>query len=154
MNTLQLQSGSLTPVGRVFANDPGDLDSVPGHVIPNTFKMVLDISLLNTQQCNARNKGKVEQCRESSSTLSYNPVAIEKRTSRSPSTTVAIFTLLTSFALIPFRTTAASSVLTQQYFQYGPFQSPMCQNQSLFFLPHYWIFFSYRQNDATYQIGV
>ena len=31
-------------VGRVFANDPGDLDSIPGHVIPKTLKMVLDTS--------------------------------------------------------------------------------------------------------------
>ena len=37
-------------VGRVFANGPGDLGSNPGHVIPRTLKMVLDTSLLNTQQ--------------------------------------------------------------------------------------------------------
>ena len=36
-------------VGRVFANDPGDLGSIPGRVIPKTLKMVLDTSLLNTQ---------------------------------------------------------------------------------------------------------
>ena len=35
-------------MGRVFANGPGDLDSIPGHVIPKTQKMVLDIALLNT----------------------------------------------------------------------------------------------------------
>ena len=29
-------------VGRVFANGPGDLCSIPGRVIPKTFKMVLD----------------------------------------------------------------------------------------------------------------
>ena len=29
---------------------PGDLDSIPGHVIPKTLKMVLDTSLLYTQQ--------------------------------------------------------------------------------------------------------
>ena len=29
-------------MGRVFANDPGDLDSISGHVIPKTLKMVLD----------------------------------------------------------------------------------------------------------------
>ena len=33
---------------RVFANGPGDLDSVSGRVIPKTQKMVLDASLLNT----------------------------------------------------------------------------------------------------------
>ena len=37
-------------VGRVFANGPGDLGSIPGRVIPKTLKMVLDTSLLNTQQ--------------------------------------------------------------------------------------------------------
>ena len=31
----------------VFANGPGDRGSIPGHVIPKTFKMVLD-ALLNT----------------------------------------------------------------------------------------------------------
>ena len=49
-----------TWVGRVFANDPGDLGSIPGHVIPKTLKMVLDASLLNTQQYKIRIKGKVE----------------------------------------------------------------------------------------------
>ena len=37
-------------VSRVFANGPGDLGSIQGRVIPKTFKMVLDTSLLNTQQ--------------------------------------------------------------------------------------------------------
>ena len=32
-------------VSRVFANDPGDLGSIPGHFIPKTFKMVLDTSI-------------------------------------------------------------------------------------------------------------
>ena len=36
-------------VGRVFANGPGDLGTIPGCVTPKTLKMVLDISLLNTQ---------------------------------------------------------------------------------------------------------
>ena len=51
-------------VGRVFANGPGDLGSIPGRVIPKTLKMVLDTSLLNTQQYKVRIKGKVEQSRE------------------------------------------------------------------------------------------
>ena len=34
-------------MGRVFTNGPGDLGSIPGHVIPKTLKMVLDPSLLN-----------------------------------------------------------------------------------------------------------
>ena len=58
-------------VGRVFANGPGDLGSIPGCVIPKTLKMVLDISLLNTQQYKVRIKGKAEQSRERSSALSY-----------------------------------------------------------------------------------
>ena len=37
-------------VGRVFANGPGDLSSIAGRVIPKTLKMVLDTSLLNSQQ--------------------------------------------------------------------------------------------------------
>ena len=47
--------------GRVFVNGPGDLGSIPGHIIPKTPKMVLDTSLLNTQQYKVRIKGKVEQ---------------------------------------------------------------------------------------------
>ena len=52
-----------------FANSPGDLGSIPGHVIPKTLKMVLDASLLNTQQYKWRIKGKVDQSKESSSAL-------------------------------------------------------------------------------------
>ena len=62
---------SIGLVGRVFANGPGDLGSIPVCVIPKTLKMVLDISLLNTQQYKVHIKGKVEQSRESSSALSY-----------------------------------------------------------------------------------
>ena len=40
----------VSSVGRVFANGPGDLGSIQGRVIPKTLKMVLDASLLNTQQ--------------------------------------------------------------------------------------------------------
>ena len=46
---------------RVFANGPGDLGSIPGRVIPKTQKMVLDVSLLNTQHYRVLIKGKVEQ---------------------------------------------------------------------------------------------
>ena len=56
-------------VGRVFANGPGDLGSIPGRVIPKTLKMVLDTSLLNTQQYKVCIKGKVEKSRERSSAL-------------------------------------------------------------------------------------
>ena len=60
--------------GRVFANSPGYLGSIPGRVIPKTLKMVLDTSLLNTQQYKVRIEGKVEQFRERSSTLPYTSV--------------------------------------------------------------------------------
>ena len=43
-------------------------------VISKTLKMVLDTTLLNTQQYKVRIKGKVEQSRESSSTLPYTSV--------------------------------------------------------------------------------
>ena len=69
-------------MGRVFANGPEDLDSIPCRVIPKTFKMVLDTSLLNIQQYNVRIKGKVEHSMEMSST---------PYTFWSPSTTVADF---------------------------------------------------------------
>ena len=61
-------------VARVFANGLGDLDSIPGRVIPKTLKMVLDTSLLNTQYYKVQNKGKVEQSRERGSALPYTLV--------------------------------------------------------------------------------
>ena len=48
-------------VGRVFTNGPGDLGSIPSHVIPKTLKMVCDTSLFNTLQYKVRIEGKVEQ---------------------------------------------------------------------------------------------
>ena len=59
---------------RVFANGLRDLGSIPGGVIPKTLKMVLDASLLNTQQYKVWIKGKVEQSRERSSALPYSLV--------------------------------------------------------------------------------
>ena len=61
-------------MGREFAIGPGDLGSIPGSVIPKTLKMVLDASLLNTQQYKVRIKGKVEQSREKSNALPYTSV--------------------------------------------------------------------------------
>ena len=61
-------------VGRVFPNGPGDLGLIPDRVIPKTLKMVLDTSLLNTQQYTVRIKGKEEQSRERSSILPYTLV--------------------------------------------------------------------------------
>ena len=80
-------------MGKVFAIGPGDLGSISGRVIPKTLKMVLDTSLLNTQQYKVRIKGKVEQSKEmSSAPLHLGVVAIEKGVFWSPSTTVANFT--------------------------------------------------------------
>ena len=61
-------------MGRVFVNGPGDLGSIPGRVIPKTLKMVLDTSLLYTQQYTVRIKGEVEQSRENSSAFPYTSV--------------------------------------------------------------------------------
>ena len=58
-------------VGRVFANGLGDMGSIPGSVIPKTLKIVLDNSLLNTQQYKVRIKGKMEQFRERRSAFPY-----------------------------------------------------------------------------------
>ena len=74
---------------RVFANDLGDLCSLP----PKTQKMVLDSALINTQRYKVRIKGKVEQSRERSSTLPYISVVFQKGGFGSPSTTVANFIL-------------------------------------------------------------
>ena len=61
-------------VGRVFANNPEDLGSIPRRVMPKTLKMVLDTSLLNIQQYKVGIKGKVEQSREKTSDLPYSSV--------------------------------------------------------------------------------
>ena len=73
----------------MFTYGLGDRSSIPGRVIPKTFKIVLDTSLFNTQQYKVRIKGKVGQ--------SLGVVSIEKGAfwSRSlftpPTTTVANF---------------------------------------------------------------
>ena len=45
-------------VGRVFTNGPGDMGSILGRIIPKTSKMVLDTTLLSTQQYKLCIKGK------------------------------------------------------------------------------------------------
>ena len=67
-------------MSRVFGNDPGDRGSIPGRVIPKTFKMVLNTYLLNIQHYKVYIKGKVKQSRERSSAppLHFGVVAIEK----------------------------------------------------------------------------
>ena len=57
-----------------LADGPGDMDSIPGRVIPKTLKMVHDTYSLNTQHYKVRIKGKVEQSRERSSALPYTSV--------------------------------------------------------------------------------
>ena len=61
-------------MGRVFANGLGVLGAIPGRVISKTLKMVLETSLLNTQQEKVRIKGEVEQSSEWSSALTYTSV--------------------------------------------------------------------------------
>ena len=71
---LTIKSRAIALMSRVFANGPGDWGSIPSRVIPKTQKMVLDAALLNTQNYKVGIKGKVEQFRERSSTLSYTSV--------------------------------------------------------------------------------
>ena len=59
---------------RVFTNGPGDRGSIPVSSHIKDSKIVLDAALLNTQHYKVRIKGKVEQCRERSSTLPYASV--------------------------------------------------------------------------------
>ena len=61
-------------VDRVFTNDPGNLGSISGRIIPNTLKMVIDATLLNTQLNKVKIQVKVEQSRERSCTLPYTLV--------------------------------------------------------------------------------
>ena len=61
-------------VSRVFANGTGDLGSIPGPVISKTLNIVLDTSVLNTQQYKVRTDGNVEQSRERGSALPYTSV--------------------------------------------------------------------------------
>ena len=68
---LKVQYQLISLVGRLFANGPRGLGSIQGHVIPNILKMVLDTSLLNTQQYKVHIKGKVEQSSERNSARTY-----------------------------------------------------------------------------------
>ena len=72
-------------MGKVLANVPRDWGSIQGQVISRAQKMVLDPFLLNTLHYKVCLKGKVEESRESSSTLSYfGVVGIEKGASGLP----------------------------------------------------------------------
>ena len=50
----------ISLVGRVPASGQGDRGSIPGRVISKAQKMILDPSLLYTQNYKVWNKGKVE----------------------------------------------------------------------------------------------
>ena len=76
----------------MFTNGPEDLGSISGRVIPKTLKMVLDASLLNTQQYKVRIKGKAIQGKEQHLPLHIAVVPIEKGAFWSPSTRVTNFT--------------------------------------------------------------
>ena len=56
-------------MSRVFSGSLGDQGSIPGRVIPETQKTVLDAAFLNTQHHKVMIKGKVEQSREWCSAL-------------------------------------------------------------------------------------
>ena len=58
----------------MFANGSGDKGSIPGWVILKTKKMVLDTSLLNTQQYKVRIKGKEKKSGKRSNAFSYTSV--------------------------------------------------------------------------------
>ena len=60
--------------GRVFTDGTRDMGSISGRVIPKTLKMILDTSLLNTQQYKICMNDKVEQSKERSSALPYTSV--------------------------------------------------------------------------------
>ena len=57
-----LQANSSDFIGLVMG-------SIPSRIIPNTLKIILETSLLNTRHYKVRIKGKVEQSRERSSAL-------------------------------------------------------------------------------------
>ena len=61
-------------MSRVFANGPGNWVQSQVESYQRLKKMVLDAALLNTQYYQVGFKGKVEQSRERSSTLSYTSV--------------------------------------------------------------------------------
>ena len=69
-------------MSRVFANGLKDQSSIPGQVIPETQKMLLDATLLNTQQYKVRIKGKWSN----PGSGDFGVIAIEKGVFRSPST--------------------------------------------------------------------
>ena len=80
-------------ISRVFTSDLEDRGSTPGRVIPNTQKMVIDATLLNTQNYKVRVKWS-NPGNGVTPLLHLVVVAIEKGAFGSPSTKVANFTYL------------------------------------------------------------
>ena len=110
----------------------GDLGSISGRIIPKTLKVVLDTSLLNTQQYKVRIKVKVEQSRERNSALPYlSVVAIEKEAFWSPSTTVTNFTYiyLSTYLYIIF----ILFLFLSMYFKHSITHPSNCINVNLLF---------------------
>ena len=54
----------ILKMSREFANGPGDRGSIPGRVITETQKRVLDAAWLKNQHYKVKIKGKVEQSKE------------------------------------------------------------------------------------------
>ena len=80
-------------MGRVFDNGPRDRGSIRGRVRPMTQNIALDASLLNTQHCKVRIKGKCcVQGKEYCLLLHLDVVTIEKEDFGLPSTTVTNIT--------------------------------------------------------------
>ena len=88
-NLFLVEKASVNPSPYIWDESYQRSRHTKGHVIPKTFKMVLDTSLHNTQQYKVHIKGKVEQSSERSCTLGV--VAIEKGALWSSSTMVANF---------------------------------------------------------------
>ena len=78
----------------MIANDPGDLCSIPGQVIPKTQKMVLDTSLLNTQHYKVQIKGKVGQSWERSCAHPYRILHVTLDFGHRLTTTIKVLDLM------------------------------------------------------------
>ena len=107
-------------------------------VIPKTQKMVLDTSLLNTQQYKVHIEGKVEQSRERSRALYLHlaVVANKKEPFESPLTTVANFTylfysiiIITIFSI--FHSNFNCTFICLSYLPIPPLGQDMTQGQFL-----------------------
>ena len=104
-------------MSRVFANGLGDLASISGCVMPKTLRMVLDTTLLNTQQYKVCIKGKGEESRERSSALPYTSVLLllKREPSSHPRLWSPIFLCLFN---IQFRNVRAFTIPDLFYFSY------------------------------------